>query len=137
MARPKMPEPVPSVSNADVAQHAAQWDEGVLQCRTYGHVWQPSNATHNKRYRYYSIVQLCPRCGTERNMELSERGHVYASWYSYPEDYLVVGLGRIMGEGRDVLRMATITRTYNITEITGKAAMEDTPRARATREAIE
>jgi hypothetical protein len=70
-------------------------------------------------------------------MELSERGHVYASWYTYADDYLTQGLGRIMGEGRDVLRLATIVRVYNVTELTGNAAKENVQRSSAAREATQ
>lgn len=38
---------------------------------------------------------------------------VMRSWYTYPEGYLTKDIGRIVGEGRGVLRLASVLRTIN------------------------
>jgi hypothetical protein len=116
-----------------VKEAAKDWNDAILECRTYGHNWQPLRATYNARLLFYAVVQICPRCGTQRNMEIGSRGQVYASWYTYPEGYLLSGLGRITGDARDTLRMETITRTFSLTKLTAAEAREDLPHSSRTR----
>lgn len=106
----------------EVASTAKTWTDGVLQCRLYGHEWQPSRAVHNRKARFFYIERICLRClpeeggmPTTKHEELSERGAILASWYTYAEGYLTQGIGRIIGEARDELRITTIERTFNMT----------------------
>jgi len=94
----------------DVEAQAAQWSAEVLACRDTGHHWQHEDVAHIARDRYYRVQDVCPRCGMSRYREMSERGHVYATSYAYPEGYLAKGLGRIAGEGKDMVRLASILR---------------------------
>jgi hypothetical protein len=116
-------------SPSEVESQADQWSEDFLQCRLYGHPWRPSRATFNSRFRYYYVVQLCPRCLSERHAELNERGHIMASWMKYPEGYLTKKIGRIVGDGRDVLRLAALTRVYDV----AKTRKVERPHSMATR----
>jgi hypothetical protein len=49
-------------------------------------------------------------------MELDSRGHKIKSTIEYADDYLTKGIGRIVGDARDTLRLATIMKTYNVTK---------------------
>ena len=82
-----------------------------LLCRDMGHAWRPRSAVWSQRERAYEVVRRCSRCHTERIMLLSDRGGVLESWYRYAEGYLVKGVGRIVGEQRDAVRLATVLRT--------------------------
>ena len=106
----------------DVERLADQWDPRVLECRTYGHHWQPSQATFNTKYRYYRVVQICPSCTSERIMELDSRGHIVKLKIDYADGYLSKHTGRIVGEGRDILRLATVTRTFDLKKERGGQA---------------
>jgi len=116
----------------DVQKAARAWDQDQLECRMYGHSWRPMSARRDHAVNLIKAVYECYRCGTERHQELNGRtGHVYAQWYVYGPDYLMKGLGRITGDGRDVLRLETITRTFNV-----KRGKLD-PHSKATKEAID
>lgn len=117
----------------EVESRAAQWSQQVLECRVDGHAWRPARATHSTAYRFYYVVQRCPRCQTERHTEMTERGRITARWLDYPDGYLSKGAGRIVGDGRDMLRLAALTRVYD-THTTRK--LTEVPHSKATREAI-
>lgn len=70
-----------------------------------------------------------------RVREMSEYGHVYAQTYGYPDGYLAQGIGRIAGDAKDAVRLASVRR-FNVTEIKGKAKEVDLPRFGATRRAL-
>lgn len=107
----------------EVAEKAQDWSDEILECRTYGHQWSPLKAQHVRQWRYFYIVQLCARCTTTRHMELSESGgEVFDSWYEYPDGYLTKGLGRIAGDARGQLRLATVMRTFKIEDLGGHKA---------------
>jgi hypothetical protein len=129
-----MPSDTPQryASPEDVERHAARWPKRFLECRLYGHEWRPKRATHYPELRYVLTVQRCPRCTSERFSELSERGAVLATWIEYAEGYLTEHVGRIVGEGRDVLRVAALERVFNM-ETSHDA---ETPRSKSTREAL-
>ncbi len=115
-----------------VRRQAKLWGDTVLQCRTLGHNWEPKVAVHNRKDRYFYLEQHCARgCGTIRHQEMSERGHIFAQWYGYLDGFLSLGLGRIVGEARDELRVAVVGRQV--------AAVNNAMSARShhTRNAIE
>lgn len=112
----------PRVASPDeVAELAQDWTDEILECRTYGHKWTPHRAQHVKQYRYFYVIQLCERCTTTRHMEISESGgEVYDTWYEYPDGYLTKGLGRIAGDARGQLRLATVLRTFQVETVSGR-----------------
>ena len=120
----------------DVAQVAEQWTDDQITCRDLGHVWQLMDAVHVARLKYFRVSHVCPRCEMVRIREMSESGHVYAQTYQYPDGYLVEGLGRIAGDAKDAIRVASIRR-YAVTEVKGRAKDSDLPRFGATKRAIE
>lgn len=104
----------------DVADLAESMPMSYLQCRDFGHSWRPYSAAYHAGDRTYVRTQRCPRCKTFRDQELSERGTQLRSSYRYADGYLMEGLGRIVGDGRDALRLASITRS--IAQFTSQSA---------------
>jgi hypothetical protein len=98
----------------DVREFAEQLPEKFLLCRELGHNWRPFTAS---RYRDGGFLRIlkCPRCRSERHQELSSRGGVVANKYVHAEGYLHKGQGRITGDGRDVLRLVSLTHTLGKT----------------------
>jgi len=77
-----------------------------LQCRDYGHGWRP--VTAYREGRTYVRVLSCANCGTEKKQRLSSYGEVLSNRMSYPEGYLFKGVGRITGEAKNVVRLASL-----------------------------
>lgn len=122
---------------ADVEREVRDWDDSVLECRTYNHTWAPQRAVWNAEYRYYHIVQICPRCRSERTMDMNMRGHLLSKpVIHYADGYLSQGLGRIYGDAKDVVRLAAVTRTFPLEKLTGKKARNELPRSAAARAAL-
>jgi len=117
----------------EVESQASRWSEDFLECRLYGHHWKPSSATFHGVYHYWRIVQVCPRCTSERVAELDGHGRVTSQAIHYAEGYLTDGIGRIVGDARDTLRLATVQRIYAVKR-TRKAS--ELPHSRATRKAL-
>lgn len=134
MSRPKR-QPPKYADAREVLAASDQWTDEQIECRELGHHWRATDAVHVARLRYYRIRHTCERCGIVRTRELSDTGHVYAQTYDYPEGYLIVGLGRIAGDGKDAVRLAAIRRIA-VTEVRGRAKESDMPRFGATRRAI-
>lgn len=120
-------------SPTEVERQAARWSEAFLECRLYGHNWRPSSATFHNVYRYWRIVQQCPRCTSERVAELDSHGAVTSQQIDYADGYLTDGIGRIVGDARDTLRLAAVQRLYTVRK-TRKA--EDKPHSSATMRAL-
>lgn len=118
-----------------VESKLSEWDDNVLTCRTFGHNFEASTATKNNRLKYWRLIRKCARCKAEKVMEVSLRGQVYSSFidYSPTDGYLASGLGRIIGAAKDVVRLAAITRTFDIRTLTAAEAREDLPRSHKTR----
>lgn len=99
----------------DVQEFAEGLRQQFLLCRTYGHSFAPFTVqvanTVGRRSVYYEQVLRC-KCRTKRRLLLSRTGAVISSSYDYTEapGYLMHGLGRVVGEGRDVLRLESVTR---------------------------
>lgn len=116
----------------DVRKMAQTWDQDQLECRLYGHDWKPQRANQDGKTLLIAVVQLCPRCDSERHQEISGRtGAVFAQWIDYGEGYLMQGMGRIGSDGRNVLRLEAVTQIYKITQGTV------TPHSGVTREALQ
>jgi hypothetical protein len=107
-------------------QDALEDMEGeYLECRDYQHSWRPLSAARNEDGTF-TRTRRCSRCGTRKEETLSGRGAILSGRYIYPVGYLVKGLGRIAGEGRDALRLASVTRLMD----TGPAKHKHTRRDR-------
>jgi hypothetical protein len=93
----------------EVANFASGLTISYLLCRDLGHNWRPFGAQYNPD-GYYERVLRCTRCRTERWETLSVSGAKVGGQYKYPEGYQRKGFGRIVGEGRDALRLESIMR---------------------------
>lgn len=93
----------------DVADFAEALPEKFLYCREMGHNWRPYSAAGYKDGGFERTLR-CTRCRTRRVQEISNRGIVLANKYIHPDGYLSKGMGRIVGEGRGVLRLESIKR---------------------------
>lgn len=86
----------------------ARMDEAFLQCRDFGHGWQPYTA--RRVAEGYESVLRCARCWTVRVRLIGMRGQVLRTGYDYPDGYRVHGLGQLTGDDRGRLRLASIER---------------------------
>ena len=94
---------------AEVAVFARDLSNSYLQCRELSHNWKPWTA-YAKNGGYERALR-CTRCRTERWEVLTSTGAKVSGHYVYPDGYLHEGLGRIVGDGRDALRLESLTRT--------------------------
>lgn len=94
---------------SDVEEFAKDLPEKFLYCREMGHNWRPHSAGRYADGGFERILR-CSRCTTKRVQEITSRGVVLRNQYIHPEGYLSKGMGRIVGEGRGVLRLEAIKR---------------------------
>lgn len=93
-----------------VKDFAADLPEKYLHCRELGHLWRPWKAGVHPDGGYERTLR-CSRCGTKREQSLSSMGMVLSNNYKHPDGYLSPeGVGRIVGEGRGLLRLESIKR---------------------------
>lgn len=92
----------------ELGRALAGMDEAFLQCRDFGHGWQPYTA--RRVAEGYESVLRCSRCLTVRVRLIGMRGQVLRTGYEYPDGYRVHGLGQLTGSDRDRLRLASIER---------------------------
>jgi hypothetical protein len=105
-------EPVgPRYADDDAVQEFAEGlPERFLYCREMGHNWKPYTASAYRDGGFERVLR-CTRCKTRRHQEISNRGVIVHNRYEYPEGYSAPkGMGQIAGEGRGVLRLASIKR---------------------------
>ena len=93
----------------DVAEFAQGLPEKYLYCREMGHNWRPYTAGRHKDGGFERTLR-CTRCRTKRVQAISPSGMILSNQYVHPEGYLSKGMGRIVGEGRGVLRLESIKR---------------------------
>lgn len=93
----------------ELEDFAATLKTGYLQCRELNHRWEPSRVEAVRNGGFLRTLR-CRRCGGRKHQEMTNRGMILRSWYEYPEGYLREGLGRIVGEGRGVLRVQSMLR---------------------------
>lgn len=121
----------------DVRRVAASWSTDHLLCRDVGHHWVYQDATHVRAARFFRVIYACTRCEMRRTRELSESGHVFATSYQYPDGYVAVGLGRIVGEAKDAMRLEAIMRGALHEVKRRNLRADDLPRFGATRRALD
>jgi len=98
----------------DVEEFAANLSISFLQCRELGHNWRHFTARRDEEHNCFERALRCTRCKTKRLETLSFRGAKLRSYYEYPEGYTTDGLGRIVGEGRDALRVESMIRSLTL-----------------------
>lgn len=95
---------------AEVSSWAEGLPDNFLRCRELSHNWSPYTASINNRTRTIYRVLRCTRCKARKHQDLTPRGHVVRTHIQYAEGFLHKGKGRIVGEARDVLRLASVMR---------------------------
>lgn len=108
---PSADEQRPGFANTDdVRAFAEELPDKFLHCREMNHNWRPFDVGSHKDGGYERTLR-CSRCYTRKVQHLDSAGMpVGGTRYEYPEGYQSDGLGRIVGEGRGALRLASITR---------------------------
>lgn len=109
------PPASPYADLGDVKAFAESLPERFLHCREMGHNWRPWSAGRFADGGYERILR-CSRCRSKRFQNISGSGVILKSHYEWAEGYLSQGLGRIVGEGRGVLRLESIERLVTKTE---------------------
>lgn len=94
----------------EVAAFAEGLPEGFLYCRELGHNWRPHTAGKYKDGGFERTLK-CPRCRTEKHQEITSWGVILRVHYTHPDGYLHKGMGRIVGDGRGMMRLESIKRT--------------------------
>lgn len=94
----------------EVETFAEGLPDKYLHCRELGHLWRPYSGGRFAEGDGFTRILKCHRCRTKREQEIDGRGMILANKYIYPEGYQVEGLGRIVGEGRGVLRLQSMIR---------------------------
>jgi hypothetical protein len=106
-------KPPLTVDRADPNFDLEQFIDGMklehIQCRDFAHSWRPYNARRTEHGTYEQTLR-CTRCRTLRIRELNHRGAILSSSYDYAEGYVVKGLGRIVGEDKDHLRLLSVMK---------------------------
>lgn len=114
-AVPTTPDPVeqgrwPNMSDADeVREWADTLPDKYLQCRDLGHNWRPYDVRRH-RDGGFERVHRCTSCRGRRYQHLTSDGMILGSRLDYPDGYLHSGQGRITGNSRGALRLASMVR---------------------------
>lgn len=115
-------EPKPLFADVEEVKEFAQGlPDKFLECREMNHIWKAWTG----QYIEGGILRIlrCQRCRSERHQEISLSGTVLRSWYKHAEGYLHEGMGRIAGDGRDALRVESLTRF--MTKVAAKSDNEE------------
>lgn len=99
----------------EIAAFAQDLPEEFLLCREMGHRWLPHDAEQHDDDSFTRVLR-CPRCKTRKVQDISARGAIVRTQYRHPDGYLHEGMGRIVGDGRGVLRLESIKRTITKVE---------------------
>lgn len=79
-----------------------------LMCRDIGHNWRQYAV--RKARGGFERSMFCRQCKTARHQFISNRGEILSNQYSYVDGYQFRGLGRIVAEGKGLIRLETIDR---------------------------
>lgn len=108
--RPRRTAAVRFADPEDVRDFAAGLTQNQLECRDVGHIWKHWTAAWSGHEGCFHRVLRCSRCRTEREQRLSDKGVVLSNSYHYADGYTHAGLGRIAGDAKDLLRLASVTK---------------------------
>jgi hypothetical protein len=112
-------EEQPKVANIhDVELLAEDLSDNFLRCRDFGHQWKMANA--KKVGRTWERTMYCPSCKYNKHQVLDSHGVIITEKPDYPDGYLIKGMGRINGDGKAVLRLASTIRVAQKTAATRK-----------------
>lgn len=77
-------------------------------CRDLTHAWEPYTV-EAQRGGFKRVIR-CPRCDTRRTDILDRRGKILRRSYAYPDHYLVNGVGRLIGDTKNTMRLEALKR---------------------------
>jgi hypothetical protein len=115
-----------------VHQLALDMDPQFLECRANRHNLKPQNSVLNPVYSYKHNTYRCA-CGLIKH-EITTADFPFKildSWPEYPEGYLLHGVGRIAGDGRDVLKGVRMQRAFTKVEKMPVKQARNTPPPRS------
>jgi hypothetical protein len=123
-----------------VLELAKDMDPQHLECRVGRHILKPQNSVLNPVYKYKHNTYRCA-CGlVKHEITMAEFPfRVLDSWPDYPEGYLLHGVGRIAGDGRDVLKGVRMQRVFdksNTERMPAKQARNTPPPRSKAKEAL-
>lgn len=90
----------------DVKRAVRDMDDAYLRCRDMGHNWRQARV--EKVGRGYERTLYCSSCKTNRHQTLNRYGVVETNHYSYADGYQIKGLGRVNGDAKSALRLASL-----------------------------
>jgi len=92
----------------DIKTAVANMRPEYTHCRDYGHHWDSFQVY--QAGRNYERVLRCTSCSTLCHQLIQIKGGrlVGGRRYTYPEDYLIVGIGYFSADDRGVVRLASI-----------------------------
>ncbi len=110
-----------SAPEKDPIEEWAEHQKGAhLQCRIWQHNWRPKNVARDNTYHVMDITLRCTRCGALKDFSMStvKRGRRIGSpKITLPDGYQrEKGMGRIMGEDRDLLYYVTVLQVAGVQE---------------------
>jgi hypothetical protein len=98
MPRRQVDEPPPTTIE-DIADQ-------FLACRDFGHAWRPHDVKIDRRqHEIHRIFYCLHECGTQRTQVLSSDGYIVRNFYTYPDGYVLQGLGRLNASDRARIRV--------------------------------
>jgi CobQ-like glutamine amidotransferase family enzyme len=94
----------------DLQTRVAHMQTTHIQCRDFGHAWQPYTVERIPQRKRWAETLRCSRCRTHRVRFITETGALVGSTYRYVEGYRVEGVGRMDAGARAVMRLAVLQR---------------------------
>jgi hypothetical protein len=99
----------------------------ALFCRTWGHAWDPTGGIDEKNYKRKPALYVevdCGRCGLEATEIRSAADYklVRRRYGTYPEDYLLRGVGRLTVETKAVIAGEAISELRNMNKAKARQA---------------
>lgn len=110
----------------DIEDAVKDMTDEALECRDFSHSWRPFSASRES-YGFERTLQ-CRNCKTERRETLDKRGGLVSRSYAYPEGFLIKGLGRLSGNRKDAVRLASMLRA-----IPDKTSVKEITKAKSAR----
>jgi hypothetical protein len=95
----------PEIDLDDAISHMR---ESHLSCRDYGHSWRRHDARYVASERAYEQTLRCAQCRTIRRRLIDSHGGLISTHYDYPDGYVIPGLGRVVGDAKAAVRLASV-----------------------------
>lgn len=98
-------------SRADVKAAAKKLPEEFVTCRDVGHTWRQFRIARIRGG--YNRDLFCPTCKTNRHEFITRTGEKMSVGYTYPKGYQFSGMGRILGDARNAIRLESVVRALD------------------------